>query len=75
MNDVLDLVDRWAAAEQSNDPAQIDALLAPEFVGVGAAGFVLTREQWLSARRAQLHDRMRRRRAALWESRLGRSLL
>jgi hypothetical protein len=26
MNDVLDLVDRWAAAEQSNDPAQIATL-------------------------------------------------
>jgi len=41
----------------------------------GKGGDPLTREQWLSARRAQLHDRMRRRRAALWESRLGRSLL
>jgi uncharacterized membrane protein YkvA (DUF1232 family) len=38
-------------------------------------GDALTREQWLSARRAQLHDRMRRRRASLWKSRLGRSLL
>ena len=35
----------------------------------------LTREQWLSTRRAQLHDRMRRRRTALWNARLGRSLL
>jgi uncharacterized membrane protein YkvA (DUF1232 family) len=35
----------------------------------------LTREQWLSTRRAQLHERMRRRRAALWDARLGRSLL
>jgi len=41
----------------------------------GKGGDPLTREQWLSARRAQLHDRMRRRRASLWESRLGRSLL
>jgi ketosteroid isomerase-like protein len=47
MNDVLELVNQWAAAEESNDPARIDALLAPDFVGVGAAGFVLTREQWL----------------------------
>jgi ketosteroid isomerase-like protein len=47
MNDVLELVNRWAAAEESNDPARIDALLATDFVGVGAAGFVLTREQWL----------------------------
>ena len=33
-----------------------------------------TREQWLTARRTQLQERMRRRRTALWESRLGRSL-
>jgi uncharacterized membrane protein YkvA (DUF1232 family) len=31
-------------------------------------------EQWLRTRRAQLHDRMRRRRSALWDSRLGRTL-
>jgi len=31
-------------------------------------------DQWLKTRRAQLHDRMRRRRSALWESRLGRTL-
>jgi uncharacterized membrane protein YkvA (DUF1232 family) len=30
-------------------------------------------EQWVRTRRAQLHDRMRRRRSTLWESRLGRS--
>jgi uncharacterized membrane protein YkvA (DUF1232 family) len=33
----------------------------------------LSPEQWVRTRRAQLHDRMRRRRSALWESRLGRS--
>ena len=57
MNDVLDLVDRWAAAEQSNDPARIAPLLAPEFVGVGAAGFVLTREQWLGRFAGGLRNR------------------
>jgi len=31
-----------------------------------------TRKEWLSARRSQLHDRMRRRRKALWDARLGR---
>jgi len=41
----------------------------------GTGGDPLTREQWLSARRTQLHERMRRRRASLWEARLGRSLL
>ncbi len=33
-----------------------------------------TREQWLTSRRSQLQERMRRRRTALWESRLGRRL-
>jgi len=45
--DILDLVDRWAAAEQGNDPGQLDGLLADDFVGVGPLGFVLTRQQWL----------------------------
>jgi hypothetical protein len=45
--DVLDLVRGWAAAEQDNDSTRLDRLLAPEFVGVGAAGFVLNREGWL----------------------------
>ena len=46
-NDILALVDRWAAAEQGNDAGQLDGLLADDFVGVGPLGFVLTRQQWL----------------------------
>jgi Domain of unknown function (DUF4440) len=46
--DVPHLVSRWAAAEQDNDPGALDALLAQNVVGVGAAGFVLDREQWTS---------------------------
>jgi ketosteroid isomerase-like protein len=46
-NEVLDLVHRWAAAEQANDAAQLDGVLAHDFVGVGPVGFVLNREQWL----------------------------
>jgi uncharacterized protein (TIGR02246 family) len=46
--DVLDLVERWAAAEQGNDATALGELLADDFVGVGPLGFVLGREQWLS---------------------------
>ncbi len=46
-DNVLDLVDRWAAAEQDNDADRLAELLADDFVGVGPLGFVLTREQWL----------------------------
>ena len=46
-DDILDLVDTWAAAEERNDPERLDGLLADDFVGVGPLGFVLTREQWL----------------------------
>lgn len=45
---VLDLVRRWAAAEQRNDAGQLNGLLDGDFVGVGPLGFVLTREQWLA---------------------------
>jgi uncharacterized membrane protein YkvA (DUF1232 family) len=41
---------------------------------VGKTTDPVTRERWLSARRTQLHERMRRRRNALWESRLGHGL-
>ncbi len=45
---VLDLVQRWAAAEQGNDAGTLGGLLADDFAGVGPLGFVLTREQWLA---------------------------
>jgi ketosteroid isomerase-like protein len=46
-DEVLDLVRRWAAAEEKNDAGLLDGLLADDFVGVGPFGFVLPREQWL----------------------------
>ena len=46
--DVLDLVGRWAEAEQGNDAKALDTVLAGDFVGVGPLGFVLDRQQWLA---------------------------
>jgi ketosteroid isomerase-like protein len=46
--DVLDLVRRWAEAEQDNDAQALDRLLADDFVGIGPLGFVLDRGQWLA---------------------------
>jgi ketosteroid isomerase-like protein len=47
-SEVLDLVTSWAKAEESNDAAALDRLLAGDFVGVGPLGFVLGRDQWLA---------------------------
>src|SRR5262249_11399551 len=47
-DDVLDLVQRWAAAEQQNDARLLEGLLAEDFAGVGPLGFVLGGEQWLA---------------------------
>ena len=45
---VLDLTQRWTAAEERNDAATLDGLLADGFAGVGPFGFILTRDQWLA---------------------------
>jgi ketosteroid isomerase-like protein len=45
---VLDLIQRWAAAEAHNDAATLDGLLDGGFAGVGPFGFILTRDQWLA---------------------------
>jgi ketosteroid isomerase-like protein len=45
--DVLDLVQRWASAEQHNDSELLDELLTDGFIGVGPVGFVLSRDMWL----------------------------
>ncbi len=37
----------WADAERAGDSTALDALLHPEFVGIGPFGFVLDRAQWL----------------------------
>ena len=56
-DEVLELVHRWATAEQDNDPDGMDGLLAPGFVGVGAAGFVLAGDQWLQRFAGGLRNR------------------
>jgi hypothetical protein len=51
--EVLDLVQRWAAAEAHND----SRLLAGHFIGVGPLGFVLNRDRWLARFRNGLENR------------------
>jgi uncharacterized protein (TIGR02246 family) len=50
--DVLELVDRWAAAELAGDADGLADLLAADFAGIGPVGFQLDREQWAGRHRA-----------------------
>jgi ketosteroid isomerase-like protein len=49
---VLARAAEWAAAERASDAAALEQILAPQFVGVGPFGFLLTREQWLARYRS-----------------------
>jgi ketosteroid isomerase-like protein len=49
---ILDLGQRWAAAELRGDAEGLGALLADDFVLVGPLGFVLDKEQYLQSRRS-----------------------
>jgi hypothetical protein len=51
MNDVLDLVNQWAAAELAGDADTLTGLLHENFAGVGPVGFVLDRDQWVGRHR------------------------
>lgn len=51
-SDIIDLGQRWAAAELAADVAALDELLDDSFVAVGPLGFVLDKAQWLGPRRA-----------------------
>jgi len=45
--DLTDLAQCWAAAENAADTATLDELVDADFRGVGPLGFVLDRDQWL----------------------------
>jgi ketosteroid isomerase-like protein len=49
---VLARAAEWAAAERASDAAALEQILAPQFVGVGPFGFLLTRDQWLARYRS-----------------------
>jgi uncharacterized protein (TIGR02246 family) len=53
---VLDLVQRWAAAELTGDAEAYDDLLTADFTGVGPVGFVLTGQQWAQRHLGDLHN-------------------
>lgn len=46
MEQVNELIDRWAAAELAGDVDAYGTLLTPDFRGIGPVGFVLDRDQW-----------------------------
>src|SRR6266511_2712519 len=54
--EVLDLVQRWAEVELRGDADAYGDLLAPDFIGVGPVGFVLTRDQWAERHRGDLKN-------------------
>lgn len=49
---LLDLGQRWAAAERQSDAAALGELVRDDFIAVGPLGFVLDKQQWLGARRS-----------------------
>ncbi|WP_163510575.1 nuclear transport factor 2 family protein [Fodinicola acaciae] len=44
---IRDLGERWATAEQSGDTATLASLVVDDFTLVGPLGFILDRDQWL----------------------------
>lgn len=46
--EILELGERWAAAERGADTATLDKLAAADFRLVGPFGFVLDKVQWLA---------------------------
>jgi len=50
--DVLELAEDLRKAELRGDVAFMERVLAPDFVGIGPRGFVLTKEAWLGRHRS-----------------------
>ena len=53
---ILDLIQRWADVELRGDADGYRDLLAPDFLGIGPVGFVLTADQWANRHRGDLHN-------------------
>src|SRR5436190_6507559 len=49
---VLELGQRWAAAERAGDADALEPLLADDFLLVGPLGFMLDKRQYLGSRRS-----------------------
>ena len=50
-DDIDRVLERWSSAELRGDIGELDDLLAPDFIGVGPLGFLLTRADWLERHR------------------------
>lgn len=55
-DDVLQLIDRWSAAELAGDAGAYGTLLSDDFLGVGPVGSVLDATQWAARHQADLHN-------------------
>jgi ketosteroid isomerase-like protein len=45
--DIRATLSRWTIAERDGDTRALEALLAPEFTGIGPLGFSLSKHDWL----------------------------